>query len=384
MLSSTSSRVLSKSGILNYYLHSLRRFFSARLSWRIVLWIFISIAVIELILLIPSVERRRQEILDQVEEVSTGKINWILTTYQDATPEELLEHVQQLQADPMLENILGGAVYSQSGDVVGVFGDAPELSAADAQRGERLYRAQPDGDRYDVSWVAALPDGIYTIVIRHDAQGTRTALLVYGLRIVGLVIIISGFVTGVMMVVLGPGLINPILTLRQDLAKAGEAIAQGRLTAEFSSRQFRRRDELGEVISTFQRMFQEICTAVDKRRQVEQELRVSNQHMRRYLDQVDKITAAAMDVERDCFNPSCLAEVGDRSDELGNLARVFQRMVQEVKQREDHLRQQVSELRIEIDQARREREVQQVTQSDYFQELQSELDSLQTDFNWEE
>lgn len=47
--------------------------FRSPLSLRIVSSIFLSLAVIEGIMLIPSVEKRQQEILSQNEEVSAGK-----------------------------------------------------------------------------------------------------------------------------------------------------------------------------------------------------------------------------------------------------------------------------------------------------------------------
>jgi methyl-accepting chemotaxis protein len=65
-----------------------------------------------------------------------------------------------------------------------------------------------------------------------------------------------------------------------------------------------------------------------------------------------------------------LAKVSQRRDELGQLAKIFQTMVQEVRRREQQLRDQVKTLRIEIDQSRREREVNEITESDYFQNLQ--------------
>ncbi len=49
------------------------------------------------------------------------------------------------------------------------------------------------------------------------------------------------------------------------------------------------------------------------------------------------------------------------------------------KQKEEYLQQQLQELRIEIDQHKREREVEEITQSDYFQELQAEAESLRLD-----
>jgi len=56
-----------------------------------------------------------------------------------------------------------------------------------------------------------------------------------------------------------------------------------------------------------------------------------------YIEQVGKVTTAASDVERDAFQPDNLAEVAKRSDELGQLARVFTNMVKTVKAREKEL-----------------------------------------------
>jgi class 3 adenylate cyclase/CheY-like chemotaxis protein len=56
-----------------------------------------------------------------------------------------------------------------------------------------------------------------------------------------------------------------------------------------------------------------------------------------YIEQVGKVTAAASDVEKDAFQPSTLEDVAQRSDELGQLARVFTNMVKTVKTREKEL-----------------------------------------------
>ncbi|BAY91198.1 MULTISPECIES: response regulator [unclassified Tolypothrix] len=56
-----------------------------------------------------------------------------------------------------------------------------------------------------------------------------------------------------------------------------------------------------------------------------------------YIEEVNRVTAAASDVERDAFEPDALDEVAKRSDELGKLARVFTNMVKTVKVREKEL-----------------------------------------------
>jgi CheY-like chemotaxis protein len=73
-----------------------------------------------------------------------------------------------------------------------------------------------------------------------------------------------------------------------------------------------------------------------------------------YLQQVNRVTAAATAVEAGSYRPGALAEVSARGDELGQLARVFDNMVSEIKAREERLRDRVRDLRQEIEWARRD------------------------------
>src|SRR6266513_820286 len=95
-----------------------------------------------------------------------------------------------------------------------------------------------------------------------------------------------------------------------------------------------------------------------------------------YLQQVGRVTAAAAAIKANTFQAESLDEVASRSDELGQLAQVFQEMARQVYAREQHLQRQVQQLRIEIDQERRAREVADITESDYFQQLLGKADEL--------
>ena len=65
-----------------------------------------------------------------------------------------------------------------------------------------------------------------------------------------------------------------------------------------------------------------------------------------------------------------------RTDALGQLARVFQRMIREVYAREQRLQQQVQELRIEVDKARQAQQVHKITGTDYFRQLRGKANDL--------
>ena len=95
-----------------------------------------------------------------------------------------------------------------------------------------------------------------------------------------------------------------------------------------------------------------------------------------YLEQVGRVTAAAAAVEEGRFDLDELDEPAGRSDALGQLARVFQRMAREVRAREERLQQQLTELRIEIDEARQATKVAEVTETAYFRELRAQAAEL--------
>ncbi len=97
---------------------------------------------------------------------------------------------------------------------------------------------------------------------------------------------------------------------------------------------------------------------------------------RRVTRPVARLSAAAHAVEANTFDPDSLASTAARADELGNLARVFQRMAREVYQREQRLLRQVEDLRIEIDHSKKAREVAEITETEYFQRLEQRAQQL--------
>jgi nitrate/nitrite-specific signal transduction histidine kinase len=95
-----------------------------------------------------------------------------------------------------------------------------------------------------------------------------------------------------------------------------------------------------------------------------------------YLRDVGHVTHAAAAVEAGQFAAETLSDVSKRPDELGQLARVFERMAREVAAREEQLKQQIQVLSIEIDQAKKARQVSEITDTEYFQELRKKAKEL--------
>ena len=111
-----------------------------------------------------------------------------------------------------------------------------------------------------------------------------------------------------------------------------------------------------------------IGASLDKKKFRDQEIE--------YLRNVALLTDAAAAVESETFAGATLAPVAARADALGNLARVFQRMAEQVRVREEKLKLQVQELKIEIDRSRQAKKVSEITESDYFKSLRGQADAL--------
>ena len=111
-----------------------------------------------------------------------------------------------------------------------------------------------------------------------------------------------------------------------------------------------------------------VTTCLEKKRLRDQELR--------YLNDVDRLTSAAAAVESGQFAAGMLADVEERTDALGQLARVFGRMAGQVAAREAQLRREIQTLRIEIDETQKARQVSEITETEYFQALQHKARAL--------
>lgn len=117
-------------------------------------------------------------------------------------------------------------------------------------------------------------------------------------------------------------------------------------------------------------------------------IRVLSRHLRarvndmaqdyQYLQAMSRLAAAAAALEAGRYDARSLEEIVQRTDSLGQLARVFSRMASEVQAREERLKREVQQLRIEIDQTKKAQQVEEVTNSEYFQELRKSVKMLRS------
>lgn len=265
----------------------------SRLSLLVVSVAFISIFLIEGILLIPSIIRREKELLNQIEEITEGKVSVLseitVPGVKEETEKQIYEQLSNLVklkeimlTDELKHIVVGGSFYTSEEKLIGSFGEKPELSVSDIKRNAKKTFRNQDGSRYDVAWTPEQMGRDTFLIIRHDTTSLQPELNAYILRIAGLVVLISIFVTCGVWIGLEPIVIRPILYLRSDLIKAGEAISQDKQTPRFDSASIKRKDELGDVITAFDTMYHQISTAYSQRKRAEAALKVSLTEVENY------------------------------------------------------------------------------------------------------
>ncbi len=282
------------------------RMFTARLSRRIAFWIFISVIAIETIIFFPSLRNRERELLDQIKDLSATKIAVLMQTMPPEMSErQFFETAQRVLRDDV---IVGMLLFRGDGTESGVAGQRPALTFQNIIAEGRYTLLDRIGNRYDVASGGAWQNGHYYLVLRHDTSTVRAALYAFFLRIAGLVVIISVFVTAGAMIALGPIVLTPILKLRRDLEAAGDAISNDQPSPRFQSAELRREDELGDVIGTFRGMFEQITEAISHRKQAQNELKQTFRQLEEYSQALNSELEKGREIQKN-FLPSDFPEL---------------------------------------------------------------------------
>ncbi|MEL6469374.1 MAG: ATP-binding protein [Cyanobacteria bacterium J06623_4] len=275
--------------------------FRSRLSRQIVLWIFGSILVIEGIILVPAVSRRRREAALRLEEKALASVRTLAIAQALATekssaswlPAEWLED-EAMNRQFMLSAIesslemaavpiVGGALYSRTGAPTGAFGESvtlfpdPQVPTQATTGGNEtvsmhhsangIQAAWLGGNRYEIFLSAALLNWPCSMVLRYDATAINQDIYAFIRRIIGLVILISAFVTLTTFWVLQQLIISPLQRIRHQLALAVAAETTQDFYLSPRASAANRRDELDDVIDAFNQRTAQLEVQIDSTQQ---------------------------------------------------------------------------------------------------------------------
>ena len=232
---------------------SFSRLFGCRLCWWVALTVFFSILVIEAAILVPSYRNHERQLYAGLEETAFARLRAGLTVL----PEDSALDVERIGQALLGGHLMGGTLYDLNGRSLGTFGERPRLVPSTAEGGSSLQKRQTDAHRYDVIWTVNLHGRPLTFVGRLDAAWVRSELASYVWRIVGLVLIVSAFVSSVTILIVGRLVLRPMLRLRTHLIAAQDDPTH----ADAYVLDYSRRDELGETVAAINTLLRRVSHA---------------------------------------------------------------------------------------------------------------------------
>ncbi len=225
----------------------LREIMACRLCRNVALLVLLSILAIEGAILVPSYRNYEKDLLLRQEQVGGAIFGAALRGEGHQDKRDLLLTARLTLAAP---EVAGGAIYDLNGTLIGVFGEAPPLRPS----GGENVRRSADGSRYAVVYQGAALRLPFSVVGNLDAAWVAGELRAFLWRIVGLVLLITGFVTLATMAVIGHFVLSPLLRLRDHLnAAAANPENHGNIAIGGE-----RRDELGEVMNQFDALLHKV------------------------------------------------------------------------------------------------------------------------------
>ena len=223
---------------------------TCRLCRNVALLVLSSILLIEGAILVPSYRNYEADLLLRLEQVGGAIVAAGLRSQGHHDQQDLLSSARLMLAAPQ---IVGATVYDGDGNAIGAFGEAPRLRPDSGLR----RRRSDSGNRYAVLYTGKALNLPFDLVANLDADWIAGELQAFLGRIIGLVLLITGFVTLATMAVIGHFVLSPLLRLRDHLSAAAADPENPGTIAIGGERQ----DELGEVMQQFDNLLHKVSSA---------------------------------------------------------------------------------------------------------------------------
>jgi adenylate cyclase len=254
----------------------LRQVLRAKLSRRVALWVLGSILAIEVVIFLPSYQRRKGELIQQISTLSLVKMQTVAlkAAIGSLNDPAIAAALGDRWAEPLNlggNNLLGITVYDQDGRVLEQQGVVPHWTLADWRRTGQRQSLDRANARLSLVWTPDDLDLPYWLIAEHDFRPSEQELWHYFLRISGLVFLVSLVGTIATLYGVSRAAIAPITQLRDDLMAAGDWLAQPEPVASLPGQAAARDDEIGEVFRAFAAMYDRVRHEILERRLAEAE-----------------------------------------------------------------------------------------------------------------
>lgn len=192
----------------------------SRISWRITLAVFMTILAVQAVILNVTLQQLEEEELYELRAIARAAVVPML---QPATLDMLASPLTDEDAERLLSvSIINGlTVYSNQLDLIKTYGEPMVLTMLDQESLARTYRSG-DGSSYEVVFRSSDLGRPYIITARLDSSKVQGLVFEYVTQTILIMMLMSAFVTTVLMIALGHWLLEPILFMRNNLMAASK------------------------------------------------------------------------------------------------------------------------------------------------------------------
>jgi len=210
--------------------------------------VFLTILVVQCGILIFTFKQQEAMLLSDLRELGRSIIAPSIVN----APDILTSPITTEQAERMTATtvVKGMTVYSLDLRLLGSYGQPVSMVMLDDESAFRTYRS---GDSYEVVFRSNELRRPYMVVAKLDAQKVAPALIDYIKQTLAIMLLMSAFVTVVLMISLSKWLLEPILFMRDNLISA----AENPESPEIKENPFNPQDEIGGAISMAQTLIQQ-------------------------------------------------------------------------------------------------------------------------------
>lgn len=214
----------------------------SKLSWRITLAVFLTILAVQAGILNFTMTEFEKNRLHELHETGRSAIAPLID---NATKDSFTSPISQLDANRLLSttSVNGLAIYSANMDLLETFGEPLALMVLNQENLSHTFRST-DGASYEVVFRANDLRRPYIVVARLDSSHVENEVLAYVKQTIMIMLLMSAFVTSVLMLALGHWLLEPILFLRKNLIAA----AKNPENPNIEESPFDKKDEIGGAI----------------------------------------------------------------------------------------------------------------------------------------
>lgn len=228
------------------------KIWKSRLSWRIALAVFLTILTVQGGIMVVTVKNYEQARLDELVESGRAAI---IPLMKEGMATFLSSPIQPEDGRRLTNTtrINGMAIYSRVDlNLLAKFGAPVMLMLVDPQHIPLSYRST-DGRFYEAVLMPRDLGRPYFIVMQLDSSQVKGQVKAYVEQTILVMLLMSAFVTTVLMIALGHWLLEPILFLRDNLLRASENPENPRINES----PYDTEDEIGGAISLTQSLIRQ-------------------------------------------------------------------------------------------------------------------------------